>query len=129
MSRSHLDEYWNTCTENDITPTTPKDWAPPLGWIPPNERDMNNSGDLQQQSITQYAQKMKKPPPIPRVDKAGIQEHVLAIVATCDLVRFSCISLEMSTNYYITAVSFCGTASSPWSCHLPQPHDPRRRHS
>ena len=29
---------------------------------------------------------MKKPPPVPRIDKAGIQEHLLAIVATCDLV-------------------------------------------
>jgi len=40
------------------------------------------SSVLQQQSITQYAQKMKKPLPIPRVDKAGIQEHLLAVVAT-----------------------------------------------
>lgn len=49
------------------------------------------SGELQQQSIKLYTQKVEKPPPVPRVDKQGIQEHLLAIVATCDLVRsFAC---------------------------------------
>ena len=44
------------------------------------------SGELQQQSIEQYAQKLKKPSVVPRVDKAGVMEHLLAIVATADLV-------------------------------------------
>jgi hypothetical protein len=52
------------------------------------------TSELQQQSINQYVQKINKPPPVPRVDKAGIQEHLLAIVATCDLVRSPALALE-----------------------------------
>ena len=50
---------------------------------------------LHQQPITNYAQKTSRPPPIPPVTKAGIQEHFLAIVATCDLV---------SVNFRLTQV-------------------------
>jgi len=40
--RSHLNNYWNICTENGFTPTMPKDWVAPVGWVPPNEHDMGN---------------------------------------------------------------------------------------
>jgi hypothetical protein len=45
-------------------------------------------GNSGQQSITNFVQKSSKPPPIPPVTKAGIKEHLLALVATCDLVSF-----------------------------------------
>jgi hypothetical protein len=53
------------------------------------------SGELQQQSVKQYTQKIKKPPPVPRVDKAGIQAHLLAIVATCDLVCTPALKINL----------------------------------
>jgi len=52
----------------------------------------------QQQSIEQHAKKAKKPPPVPRVDKADIKEHMLMIVATCDLVRSSSLLIRFSLN-------------------------------
>jgi hypothetical protein len=41
---------------------------------------------LVQQSIAKYGQKITKPSPIPPITKNGIQEHLLAIITTCDLV-------------------------------------------
>ena len=41
---------------------------------------------LVQQSIAKYGQKAIKPAHIPPVTKSGIQEHLLAIITTCDLV-------------------------------------------
>ena len=35
----HLDEYWEMCIKNEITPATPKEGIAPPGWVPPNERD------------------------------------------------------------------------------------------
>ncbi|KIL54867.1 hypothetical protein M378DRAFT_182392 [Amanita muscaria Koide BX008] len=85
LLRCHLHDYWNTCLKNNITPTKLKDWIFPIGWVPPNECDTTNPGSQKQQSIGNYVQKTAKPPPIPPVMKAGIQEHLLAIIATCDL--------------------------------------------
>lgn len=42
---------------------------------------------MKQQSIAGYAHQVARQTPIPPVTKGGIQEHMLAIVATCDLVR------------------------------------------
>jgi hypothetical protein len=33
----HLDEYWDTCISGGFTPTPPKDWMLPLGWVLPNQ--------------------------------------------------------------------------------------------
>ena len=35
----HLNEYWDMCIKNEITPATPKEGIAPPGWVPPNERD------------------------------------------------------------------------------------------
>jgi len=52
----------------------------------------HSESQLVQQSIAKYAEKSVKPPPIPPVTKSGIQEHLLAIITTCDLVSFrSCL--------------------------------------
>jgi hypothetical protein len=49
--------------------------------------EARRASQFTQQSITLFAQPTKKPTAAIPVTKAGIQEHVLAIVATCDLVR------------------------------------------
>jgi hypothetical protein len=56
----------------------------PFFFFPPNET--RRASQFTQQSITLFAQPTKKPTAAIPVTKAGIQEHVLAIVATCDLV-------------------------------------------
>jgi len=86
------------------------------------------SGELQQQSIKLYTQKVEKPPPVPRVDKQGIQEHLLAIVATCDLVRSFACGLNRFLNRF-PAVSFCWTPSCSRLHHLPQPYTPWQRYT
>ncbi len=45
-----------------------------------------SESQLVQQSIAKYAEKSVKTPPIPPVTKSGIQEHLLVIITTCDLV-------------------------------------------
>ena len=46
-----------------------------------------SASQLVQQSIAKYGQKAIEMAPIPPVNKSGIQEHLLAIITTCDLVR------------------------------------------
>ena len=35
----HLDDYWDTCIKNEITPIAPKGGIAPPGWVPFNEHD------------------------------------------------------------------------------------------
>jgi len=55
--------------------------------------------------MTNYVQKSSKLPPIPPVTKTGIKEHLLAIVATCDLVGFILTSNLVLITYVVLAVS------------------------
>jgi hypothetical protein len=48
---------------------------------------------LKQQSIQGFVQTSTKSPAIPLINKAGIQEHLLAIITTCDLVRLYIYSI------------------------------------
>lgn len=52
-----------------------------------------SESQLVQQSIAKYGQKVTKAPP---VTKSGIQEHLLAIITTCNLVsHYHCVGFNL----------------------------------
>lgn len=60
--------------------------------------------EMTQRSIRDFV-KSTKPSLIPPVDKAGIREHMLAIVTTCDLVSAQLSSSQMFRLLKISAGS------------------------
>ena len=61
-----------------------------------------SASQLVQQSIVKYGQKITKPAPIPPFTKSGIQEHLLAIITTCDLVsdHFLYVQFIFANNFF-----------------------------
>ncbi|KAJ3503385.1 hypothetical protein NMY22_g18264 [Coprinellus aureogranulatus] len=86
VTRNHWYGYHEICEENDIEPKIPSNVKPPKGWKEPSERTEGKDKKVQG-TLKGYAVAVKKKV---EVTKAGILEHIIALIVTCHLAFRFC---------------------------------------